>query len=274
MAVSDVCVGSAVSVEGDDALEEVFSFLSGIPDLSEVIGQGLRQSFDEVIDGPRTGRYRIEQLEKTEKTYIGTKVEIVLRNQLELPRGVLLDNLISGHEVDTKFSISGGWMIPREAVGQICLLVAGNDNTARFSVGLLRTSPEMLTNGANQDGKKSVSAEGKKHIRWLVEEAPMPRNFLLGLDSTIRESIMSQRSGVQRIKELFLNVTGQLIPRTAIEQVAQQKDPMRRARQMKLRLIAEGVLVLCATYEADREQFARHGFTNFRNDDWVSIRIS
>jgi len=110
----------------DVALQAVVDFFKTRGDLVDVIGNALRQSFDEVIDGPRTGRYRIEELEKTEKTYIGTKVEIILRNELTLPRGVVLDNLISGHEVDTKFSLTGDWMIPREAVGQICLLIKGS----------------------------------------------------------------------------------------------------------------------------------------------------
>lgn len=260
-------------VSTDDALAQVHSFLLSKHDLVGVIGRGLRQSFDEVIDGPRTGRYRIEQLEKTEKTYIGTKVEIVLRNQLELPRGHLLDNLICGHEVDTKFSLSGGWMIPREAIGQLCLLVEGSDNTGMFSVGLLRMAPEVLTNGSNQDGKKSVSSSGKQQVVWLARNAPMPRNFLLDLPDTSRSLIMEKGSGMQRIRELFLQVTGHIIPRTAIEQVAQQRDPMRRARQMKQRLLDEGVQVLCATYEADRVEFRRHGFHDFQTDDWLSIRL-
>lgn len=258
----------------DPALAQVVAFLSAKPALVEIVGKALRQSFDEVIDGPRTGRYRIEQLEKTEKTYIGTKVEIVLRDELELERGAVLDNLICGHEVDTKFSLSGGWMIPREAVGHICLLVAGNDNSGCFSVGLLRMVPEILTNGSNQDGKKSVSALGKSQIVWLTNGAPMPSNFLLTLSDEVRCSIMSQGSGMKRVAELFRKVTGQLIPRTAIEQVAQQKDPMRRARQTKALLGSEEIEVLCATYESDRTKFLQYGFTNFNGDDWLSVRHS
>ena len=100
---------SGAACPSDNALAEVHAYLS-TKDLKNIVGKGLRQSFDEVIDGPRTGRYCIEQLEKTEKTYIGTKVEIVLRNELELPRGDVLDNRIRGHEVDTKFSLSAHWM--------------------------------------------------------------------------------------------------------------------------------------------------------------------
>jgi hypothetical protein len=260
------------SVTVDAALEAVINFFKGRADLVDVIGRALRQSFDEVIDGPRTGRYRIEELEKTEKTYIGTKVEIILRNELALPRGSVLDNLIAGHEVDTKFSLSGNWMIPREAVGQICLLVEGSDNAGTFSVGLLRMVPLVLTNGANQDGKKSVSAVGKTSIQWLIRNEVLPPNFLLRLPDDVRSRIMSRSSGVQRVKELFVSVTDVIIPRTAIEQVARQKDPLKRARAMKAALAADGFKVLCATYETDREEFRRNGFDEFQKDDWLSLR--
>jgi hypothetical protein len=259
----------------DVALERVRSFLTAKSDLAPIVGTALRQAFDEVIDGARTGRYRIEQLEKTEKTYIGTKVEIVLRAELELERGTTLDNLICGSEVDTKFSLTGGWMIPREAVGEICLLVTGNDNSGTFSMGLLRAIPSVLTTGSNQDGKKSVSASGKEQIAWLLLDAPMPRNFLLDIDENLRTAILSPRSGSGRLRSLFTLVTNQLIPRSAILQVAQlQGDPLKRARELKARMLTDGFQVLCATYESDRTEFRRHGFDTFKDDDWLSVKIT
>ena len=183
----------------------VTDFFQAIPSLSVRIGNALRQAFDEVIDGPRTGRYCIEQLEKTEKTYIGTKVEIVLRVELDLQRGAILDNLICGFEVDTKFSLTGNWMIPREAIGHLCLLVRGNDSSGLFGVGLLRTTPDMLTSGVNQDGKATVSAFGKRHITWLIRDAAMVRNFVLDLDDTTRQAILSPTSGKQRLLSLFID---------------------------------------------------------------------
>ena len=256
----------------DYPLQEVLSFLRSKTDLTATIAKGLRQSFDEVIDGQRTGRFRLEQLEKTEKTYIGTKVEIVIRSELDLERGSKLDNLIAGHEVDTKFSLSGDWMIPREAIGQICLLIKGDDNSGIFSAGLLRMAPEVLNIGANQDGKTTVSAAGKKKIDWLVHNQAMHRNFLLDIDDETREIILSQVSGKQRIISLFKNVTGKIIPRSAIVQVGQAKDPLKRAREAKAPLASQGFQILCATYARDRAEFNRHGFSDFKDDDWLSIR--
>jgi hypothetical protein len=258
----------------DDALEDVFNHLSSISMLPQLIGQGLRFAFDEVIDGPRTGRYCIDQLEKTEKTYIGTKVEILLRNALRLDRGSKLDNLICGHEVDTKFSLSGNWMIPREAIGELCLLVEANDAQGKFSIGLLRALPEVLRVGNNQDSKTSVSSQGRQLIRWLLFNQDMPRNLLLGLDPITRSRILTPTSGVQRMRALFTHVTGQLIPRATILQVGQQKDSLKRARELKAVLANEGRLVLCATYEEDSNQFRQHGFDHFAPDDWLSLVTS
>lgn len=254
----------------DRALIKVRDFLLHKPGLPHVIGRALRRSFDEVIDGPRTGRYCIEQLEKTEKIYIGTKVEIVLRTELELERGLVLDNYIADEEVDTKFSLRGKWMIPPEAVGKICLLAMGDDNTRQYKLGLFRAARRLLNKGANQDRKKSVSAAGKNKIVWLAQGA-IPANFMLGLSCDARDAIMSAANGKSRIQELFRHATGRLIPRYVIEQVARQRDPLKRAREAKADLAAEGIRVLCAAYKADRKAFSQHGFVHFDNDDWLSV---
>ena len=65
-----------------------------------------------------------------------------------------MDYLVAGEQVDCKWSMSKGkWMIPKEAVGQLCLVVWGDDQTSTFSVGLVRSSNDRLKTGTNQDGK-------------------------------------------------------------------------------------------------------------------------
>ena len=106
----------------------------------------LRATFDQLYDGHHTGRYRIDQLRKTEKTHCGTPVEINLHREFELADGVVLDCRIAGHEVDCKFSLSEfGWMIPPEAIGHLCLLVWADEQIAKWSAGLFRVSAELLT---------------------------------------------------------------------------------------------------------------------------------
>ena len=258
--------------EPDLELDTVQAALHKVNGLESLLARTLRQALDEVIDGARTGRFAVDQLEKTEKTYIGTKVEILLRYALEWPRGDTLDNLIADIEVDTKFSLTGDWMIPREARGHICLLVAANDRTARFSAGLLRMRPEVLRPGLNQDGKTSVSAAGKEQILWLSFQRPMVPNFLLNLDPGLVAGIQSQRSGKARVTALFERVTGRLIPRAVVIQIIKLPgDPLKRAREAKATLAQKGYRVLCATYADDRQAMHTAGFTDCAGDDWLSL---
>ncbi len=77
-----------------DLLEAV----GGRDSFIEKLRSFFRSAIDEVIDTARTGRYFLSDLEKTEKTYLGTKFEILLRDWLGVPKGVVLDLLIGGRE--------------------------------------------------------------------------------------------------------------------------------------------------------------------------------
>ena len=70
------------------------------------IPQLLRQAIDEVIDSYRSGRFTVAELEKTEKSYLGTKIEILLRNHLTLKKGKILDLDVDGIEVDVKYALA------------------------------------------------------------------------------------------------------------------------------------------------------------------------
>jgi hypothetical protein len=259
----------------DGALLAVAAALRRSPSFRSVIATELRRALDEVIDGPRTGRYRIEQLEKTEKTYIGTKVEILLRHALHLERGVKLDNLIIGHEVDTKFSISSDWMIPKEAIDELCLLVSVDDLRSTCRLGLLRATEDVLRPGKNQDSKKGISAHGKAQIHWLLLDEPIPENTLLHLDEVTRSAILSPRSGRGRVEALFKLVTNRLLPRSLVLQVIRLPgDPLKRAREAKATLLGQGFNVLCATYKSDRDLMHQAGFASCADDDWLSLRTS
>jgi hypothetical protein len=228
----------------DPALCEVVEFFLGRSGFEHQAALTLRRALDEVIDGMRTGRWSVDALEKTEKTYIGTKVEILFRFEFELDQGKALDTRIRGHEVDIKCTVLKDWMIPREALEKLCLLVQVDDARSRFSLGVVRATASILRPAQNRDQKHSVSAEGKKAIRWLVKDGALPQNLLAGLDKSVRKRIMSQSSGQLRINELLRSVQGKIIPRVAIETVARQKDPMKRVRDARKILRGEGILVL------------------------------
>lgn len=154
--------------EVDDVSKIICSKFADGEALSFAFCSIIRKSLDEVIDGPRTGRKYLSELEKTEKTYIGTKVEILTRSLLNLQKGNKLDLMVGNQEVDVKFTIGSTWMIPMEAFNEICLLLYANEEKSTFGVGLLKMTPDNLTSRENRDKKLSVSANGRKNITWLA----------------------------------------------------------------------------------------------------------
>ena len=135
-------------------------------------------------------------------------------------------------------------MIPREAIDQLCLLVRIDEERSRFSIGVIRATDDVLTVGGNRDGKRTLSAAGKATINRIVEQGALPVNFLATLADDVRCRILGHASGQERVDELFRLAQGRIIPRIAIETVARQKDPMKRMRDARRRLRAEGILVL------------------------------
>lgn len=232
----------------------------------------LRRALDEVIDGMRTGRWSVDSLHKTEKTYIGTKVEILFMFEFELEAGRKLDARIQGAEVDIKCTVLKDWMIPMEAVNELCLLVQIDDTKSRFSIGAVRITPEILRSGKNRDKKASLSAEGRQAISWLIKDGVLPQNFLASLNPEIRGAILSQPSGQARIRELFRLVQGRIIPRVAIETVAQQKDPLKRARDARKALLAEGILVL-GHQDAHPKIAAEQGYPIPKKGEFIAIPL-
>lgn len=224
----------------------------------KALGQGfsamLRQCVDDVIMTPKTGRRSYDELEKTEKTYIGTRVEIELRALLHLPRGKL-DTRILGRDVDIKNTMGSNWMIPTEAVDHPCILVAADEKRAMCYLGLIIAKLDYLTAGQNKDAKKSVSADGFSNILWLLKEKPYPPNFWQTVPSDAIERIFSGRSGNQRMAALFREVRDVPIKREVIEAVAKQKDFMRRIRSDNGRgtrdiLAREGIVLLSGDYDS------------------------
>lgn len=256
--------------ETDAAVGAVVRFFLAKSGFEQHAADVLRRALDEVIDGMRTGRWSLDSLEKTEKTYIGTKVEILFKFEFELEDGYKLDTRIQGVDVDIKCTVLSNWMIPAEAVGQVCLLVRIDDTRSRFWIGLVRAEPDTLTGGVNRDGKATLSAEGKKSITWLVEEGQLPVNFLGTLDAEVRDLILSGTSGQTRVENLFRLVQGRIIPRVAIETVARQKDPMKRVRDARKALLPEGILIL--GHQGKDPSIARaHGLPVPRKGEFIAV---
>lgn len=262
----------AIEGQEDEQLERVAAWFARQSSLENRFSSALRQSIDEVLDGRRTGRYDIGSLEKTEKTYLGTKVEIVCRDEFGFPRGSEMDYRISGVDVDAKFSLTGNWMIPTEAMKHICLVMAANDEKSSFKVGLVRITEEILTGGKNKDGKRQISSAGKKAITWICESGELRENILLGLTGEKRKLIFAEPAGQRRVDQLFRLAQGRVIDRNTVETVAKQLDAPKRVRDARHRLAKDGVVIL--GHQKDSPGVAASlGLPIPEKGSWVSVRL-
>jgi hypothetical protein len=261
----------AAEPEPDEGLNEVEAWFLSHGDLETTFARLIRQALDEVIDGGRTGRWSLTQLESTEKAYIGTKVEILVRSTFDLPREKPMDTFVAGRPVDIKWSANrSGWQIPTEAVGHICLLLSADEARGTFETGLVRCAPEHLNQGRNKDQKTTLSALGRGSIRWLAR-GTLPPNFLATLPAAIRDEVMAEPKGQPRVTKLFSLVQRTPVPRLAIVTVAQQPgDPMRRIRKDK-RDRLEGLVVLGGQYRRTREIVDQLGHGPLAKDEYISV---
>ena len=251
---------------------ELLREAGGIAKLKKDLPTLIRQAIDEVIDTPRTGRVHAGELEKTEKTYIGTKVEILVRNYFHLPKGIL-DLRIAGYDVDVKNTLGQTWMIPREAVGKPCILVASDEKKQLCYFGIFVAHLHNLTTGVNQDQKRSVSAAGASTIHWLLVNEPYPPSFWAELGAPKTQAIMRGRTGNERVAALFRQVQRRIVDRDILHAVAQQKDYMKRLRKnggARDQLADEGIAVLSGKYDSALIEELHLPFAT--PDEFVSIQ--
>ena len=236
----------------------------------ERLAWALRDSLDELLDGQRTGRWCYQQLKKTEKTYLGTAVEVNLTNEFEISDGDDLDWKIDGLEVDCKFSKDfGGWEIPMEmylcddhgeqsgTADHLALLVWMNDDDAQWAAGVVQIRDDLLRSRTddsgqryrqyNRDNKRRLNNEGIKSIYWLWGGLQdLPPNLLRLTSEDTRRAILLNASGQERVNALLREIQEQTITRPTMLTVAQQKDPLKRVRDARLveHLGGEGFLIL------------------------------
>ncbi len=251
--------------------------------MEAAFGACIRRAIDEVLDGPRTGRYDItdkELVASTEKTYLGTKVEIIVRDRFKLPRGKHMDFLVAGHEVDAKWTIRKNWTIPPEADGHVCLLLAADDHTSSFRVGLQQIGHTLINPGKNRDQKSGLSAAGRKTIDWLVPSGKLPVNLLLHLPQETRNLLYQPTTGQKRVNALFRHVLGTPIHRSVIQTLAQQQDYMARIREdngnsrARPVLRREGIVILGGDRNRSREIAAALGGPVPGSDEFVAFKIA
>lgn len=264
----------------DPELDRVFACVEAQDPTSERFNRVIRRTYDQLYDGQHTGHFAWTHLLKTEKTHFGTLVEINVQREFRFADGNVLDFLIEGVEVDCKYSQSaGGWMLPPEAVGQICLVITSSDAKSEFSVGLVRASAELLNLGANRDAKVTLNASGRALIRWLHLHRPLTENLLLHLPDDIRYEVVGrhpgERWGQWRVNALFRLVQQRVVTRTVVATVAQQDDYMKRVRYnggARSHLRPEGIVIL-GDYEAHVAIARELGIPEPAAGGFVSVRL-
>ncbi|MEU5108898.1 NaeI family type II restriction endonuclease [Streptomyces sp. NPDC021354] len=244
----EVLPGLEQPAQADPELDTVGRHLLQLDPDGKRFAGAVRRTFDMLLDGQHTGRFKWQQLHKTEKTHCGTLIEINLQREFDFADGVGLDYEICGVDVDCKYSQDmWKWMIPPEAVGKICLVVWASDDEAIFSAGLVRMMPEFLNLGDNRDSKKTLRASHRSAVRWLFDKAPLQENVLLRLAEADVAAIFGQRTGQRRVNELFRRATRRRVSRTAVATVATQDDYMKRVRYnggSRDQLRDEGIVIL------------------------------
>lgn len=251
---------------------EILKRAGGIDRLRAEFPQLIRRGIDEVIDMPRTRRLRLDQCEKTEKTYLGTKIEILLREFLGLPKGIL-DLVVDGLDVDIKNTVGTNWMIPGEAIGKPCILIMSDEKLALCQLGIVVAHQAYLRAGNNRDKKGSFSASSFQHIYWILINYPYPPNFWENFDVKTAQWIMLGRSGSERLSRLFKSALGVSVHRDIIQGVAQQKDYMKRLRKnggARDTLARERIALLSGAYDAGA--IARLGLDRIGPDEFIAFK--
>lgn len=270
------------------------------PEARERFRWALRDSLDELLDGQRTGRWAYQHLSKTEKTYLGTAVEVNLTKEFEFQNGEHLDWRIAGIDIDCKFSKDlGGWEIPMEMylcadhggrqgkADHPALLTWFDDTTNQWAAGLVtitddrlwwrsdKTTGELIR-GYNRDNKRRMADTSAGVVYWLWGglQVDLPHNLLLNLGMDARGRILSPTlSGQKRVDQLFREVQGSIVGRETVLTVAQQDDAPKRVRDARKALGPEGIVIL-GHQDAHPTIAAALGLPVPVKGEWIAVRLA
>lgn len=263
-----------------DAAQQVLARWRQADPTNERAAAVVRATFDQLYDGQHTGRYRWDQLYKTEKTHFGTLLEINLRREFKdvVDDGVKLDYRIAGFDIDCKYSQKdGGWMIPPEAFRELLLVATADDAAGVWSLGVVRASENHLRTSRNRDNKTQLNPAGRQAIQWLARDVPLPPNVLLALPQSTIDRIFAPQSGQGRVNELLRRVINRRIGRNTIATLAQQDDFMARVRGSssgaRRQLRPEGLLIPGGDYVVHREVAEALGAVVPAPGEIVSLRV-
>lgn len=261
----------------DEPLDEVAGAILALDPDGSRWAAVLRHTYDMIYNGQETGRYRWDQLMKTEKTHFGTLFEINAQREFKFEGRDedKTDYRIAGHLVDAKWSQRrNGWMLPPEVFGELALVATGDDQTSKWSLGLIRIREEYRREGSNRDKKSQLNPLGTSSVRWLFNDAPLRPNVLLQLPKDAVDHIFDSKFGTQRTHRLFRAAEGMIVHRNIVATVSRQLDHQKRVRYnggSRSALAPEGYLIFSGQYHTHLAE--AFGLPMPRRDEYVSVRV-
>ncbi|WP_284991782.1 NaeI family type II restriction endonuclease [Arthrobacter sp. efr-133-TYG-120] len=239
-------------------------------------GRAIRNALDQAYDGRRTGRWDLTQLTKAESAHIGPLIEVWLQRVLDLDDGVTTSLQIGGSDVACIWSEKlDGWTLDRSVPEQRelpYLVIWANEETSRFSLGILRPGPDSRGVASIDRGRPRLSQVGIDQILWVFDGCALPANVLMKHPETAIAAV-SQSSGQTAVNMLFRQLQGELVHHSAVETVAQQIDSSKRIRDARAHLRNEGIVIL-GHYHPQPEIAAALGLPSPRAGTFVSHRLA
>jgi hypothetical protein len=268
------------SLHGDFLLlsrirEAIYSRSGGKERLGSKFPSLLQDAIDFVLDPVRTARTAVNDLDNVEKTFIGLKVEHVLRDFLDVPKG-LRDLQIDGVDVDIKNTVGATWMILPETYRneEPCLLIAIADNDKRCWLGLMIARNDYLgASAGNRDHKRSVVKKGLNNILWLFDGVNLPASRWAGIDMKRFRELRQLKGGSKRAAAFFRENLWKRVHRSIIQTLLfDQNDYMKRTRGnggARDILRKESIALLSWTYH--REIIRLLGLPELTGEEFMAV---
>ncbi|WP_166659007.1 NaeI family type II restriction endonuclease [Labedaea rhizosphaerae] len=264
-----------IAPENDEELQQVLTWLTLRP-ITSLLRTAVDDAVRYVLDGARTWRFDLmsEEVDKDERSSVGTKLQYHVIQSLELVKEPPLDTMIMGIPVEIKGTVRATWMIPREGQCEITLMIQIDARRHRFRALLMRAHRAWLSgNQGNRDLKRSPYADAVR--QYALEVAPwtdLPPEPLRSLTHDQLRVVFGSDSLLKRLIALFGYLPEQVIPRESITTVgAGLREPLRRAREAKPYLLDQhGLVVLVGTWRGEFNVAAKLGH-DLSNEAWVAI---
>ncbi|MGP8252192.1 MAG: NaeI family type II restriction endonuclease [Terracidiphilus sp.] len=126
-----------------------------------------RQAIEEVIDRPRTGRERIEELNRAERAYLGTKIEIMFKHWLGVADRKILNIGVDGIEAGVKNVFGARCWISSVRVGRPLLVIQTDLIRSRVSLAALVARSNRTNLASRCSAPNHVEAPCGSLILWL-----------------------------------------------------------------------------------------------------------